>query len=508
MTERKYIGARYVPLIMGAWDNTLDYEPLSIVTYNGASYTSRQFVPVGTPITDNEYWALTGDYDAQVATVQNDVDAINDALPIADFSSANTVKDALDSVASDVSDLADLLPASDFQLNTVSDALGLIADVLPLGDFASNATVADALNLIADALPLNDFNSASTVKDALDSLQLIVDRMKSSYGHFVICGDSYSVVGHNVTSTEIWWYHVAQALSMTPHCYAANGCGYMRGATTFASQIANAAADTGYDHDDVGYVILFGSLNDCYMSFTSEDYTAEIASVIAAAKAEFPNAEIVIAGMNTAHYIFSSTSFTTPGGLAIYHSTRALENYQAQVAFTTLGCRFIPFSRVMCGMPDWFNDGHPTVTGNVVIANAFLNALTGSNMQYKTYRTLSTSASFGGGTLGIIWNDSVFGWYANTANGAETGTGSGNYAAIYPIPYGLEGLMAISTSITSPVSVAYTKSQPREDSAYGYIADSLPSWAPAYTPDPSLYVQHYLVQATPTTSQVGIKSLS
>lgn len=77
---RQYIGARYVPLFANPaeWNNTKTYEPLTIVLHEGNSYTSRQYVPTGIDINNNEYWALTGNYNAQVEayrqTAQNALD--------------------------------------------------------------------------------------------------------------------------------------------------------------------------------------------------------------------------------------------------------------------------------------------------------------------------------------------------------------------------------------------------------------------------------------------------
>lgn len=48
------------------WDRTKTYEPLTIVYHQGNSYTSRQSVPAGVDITDTTYWALTGNYNAQI----------------------------------------------------------------------------------------------------------------------------------------------------------------------------------------------------------------------------------------------------------------------------------------------------------------------------------------------------------------------------------------------------------------------------------------------------------
>lgn len=76
---RQYIGARYVPIVDGVWDSEKVYEPLTIVNYPdefGASYTSKKFVPAGIAPTDNNYWALTGAYNAQISVIQNEVDAL------------------------------------------------------------------------------------------------------------------------------------------------------------------------------------------------------------------------------------------------------------------------------------------------------------------------------------------------------------------------------------------------------------------------------------------------
>lgn len=79
MARRKYIGARYVPVFgrqgeeSVAWDNNKDYEPLTIVLHNGSSYTSRQYVPVGIDIANETYWAQTGNYNAQIEGLQEEI---------------------------------------------------------------------------------------------------------------------------------------------------------------------------------------------------------------------------------------------------------------------------------------------------------------------------------------------------------------------------------------------------------------------------------------------------
>lgn len=85
----QYIGARYVPIFGRKgeasieWDKTGTYEPLTIVLYQGNSFTSRQFVPVGIEITNQEFWANTGNYNAQIEQYRKDVADVNDKISTA-----------------------------------------------------------------------------------------------------------------------------------------------------------------------------------------------------------------------------------------------------------------------------------------------------------------------------------------------------------------------------------------------------------------------------------------
>jgi len=67
---KQYVGARYVPKFASPveWAADTSYEALTIVTFNNASYTSKIQVPptVGNPANNPKYWALTGNYNAQV----------------------------------------------------------------------------------------------------------------------------------------------------------------------------------------------------------------------------------------------------------------------------------------------------------------------------------------------------------------------------------------------------------------------------------------------------------
>lgn len=82
-----YVGARYIPRIMGEYNNETAYEALDIVTSGGVGYISRQPVPAGTAVTNKTYWAMWGSGNAaidaltqRVSTNENDITALETGL--------------------------------------------------------------------------------------------------------------------------------------------------------------------------------------------------------------------------------------------------------------------------------------------------------------------------------------------------------------------------------------------------------------------------------------------
>lgn len=95
MSVRQYVGARYVPKFFSnngssEWLPNTDYEALTIVTYNNSSYTSKVHVPatIGNPADNKEYWAITGNYNAQVEEYRQAVEETR-KYPIYDSSNEN-----------------------------------------------------------------------------------------------------------------------------------------------------------------------------------------------------------------------------------------------------------------------------------------------------------------------------------------------------------------------------------------------------------------------------------
>lgn len=72
--EKQYIGARYVPILDGAWDIRKSYQALTIVQAYNNSYTSKKPVPPGIDITNEEYWVITGNFNGQVEEYRQQVE--------------------------------------------------------------------------------------------------------------------------------------------------------------------------------------------------------------------------------------------------------------------------------------------------------------------------------------------------------------------------------------------------------------------------------------------------
>lgn len=149
MAVTQYIGSRYVPLFAEPieWSSQNTYEPLTIVIHEGNSYTSRQAVPKGIAIDNEDFWALTGNYNAQVelyrretAEAKDTADAaqadIDTLLPKSAFSSDVTVKDLIDDVQADVDDVQADVDAAQADIDTL----------LPKSAFSSDATVKDLID--------------------------------------------------------------------------------------------------------------------------------------------------------------------------------------------------------------------------------------------------------------------------------------------------------------------------------------------------------------------------
>ncbi len=105
MANKQYIGARYVPLIDGEWNENKVYEPLTVVTYLTNSYTSKKTVPAGTLPTNTEYWVLTGNYNGMIGQLTERINEVETSTTEALEAAAEATAAALEETKTNVSDM-------------------------------------------------------------------------------------------------------------------------------------------------------------------------------------------------------------------------------------------------------------------------------------------------------------------------------------------------------------------------------------------------------------------
>lgn len=103
-----YTGMRYVPVFADPpeWSSANTYEALEVVIHEGNSYTSKIPVPVGIDIANPKYWALTGNYNAQVEQYRKEVEQYRKDVEALESSTAKGFADIRAYVAQEVATTA------------------------------------------------------------------------------------------------------------------------------------------------------------------------------------------------------------------------------------------------------------------------------------------------------------------------------------------------------------------------------------------------------------------
>jgi lysophospholipase L1-like esterase len=188
----------------------------------------------------------------------------------------------------------------------------------------------------------------------------------------VVFGDSMTVSAS--ATARNWEYLVGAQLGLTVRNYGVGGMGFITGATPYAAQLANAKADSSYNHErDVRYVVVNGSTNDIYNNL--DDMATAINSFAAAVKQEYPNAEYIgISGLCGANVRWTDRDNN--------HRMQEAWPTFATTAATLLANGF----HVIGGAEFWLlynfdatqSDGlHPNDAGHRLIANNVLSELAG-----------------------------------------------------------------------------------------------------------------------------------
>lgn len=314
MSVREYIGARYVPLFAEPleWDATKTYEPLTVVLYQGNSFTSRQAVPANIPITNTTYWAQTGNYNAQIeqyrAEVQtfdgritqneDDIDTLEDIIPASNFDSTNTVKKYVDDK---VDEVEDIIPASNFDsTNTVKKYVD-----------DSISSVEDSIDDINGIIPATDFDSTNTVKSYIDGKfnQAIAKFKQGTYA--IIIGNSWVAPSNQLDPgygdiLTTWMNNLCGA---SIKCFGRGSAGWLttgqQSGQTIAAAVDEAIAYAATDNRVCTDVFFLEMQNDqsYFTSVNPSNYINIVKTNINKIKNAIPSAKI--------HYIVDNAFSTT-----------------------------------------------------------------------------------------------------------------------------------------------------------------------------------------------------
>lgn len=276
----QYVGARYVPLFADPieWSSARAYEPLTIVLHQGNSYTSRQSVPTGVDISDDAFWAMTGNYNAQIEQYRAEVAQYDGRIKAVEGDTAQLKTDVSQlktdtaQLETDVSQLKTDTARLDTELTeTKNDVTKNASDIAGANDKLATITP-------LDAVPTANSTKGVTSDGVYKALQAAV---KSTRRCIVVIGDSWVMTDPNDT-TKPYYSHW---LTLFKNRYPENVF-FTRYADTTPTTIIRTkqeidilAADDSFKNADVTDVLMIAGLNG--------GTSADAASVAAYAREKF-----------------------------------------------------------------------------------------------------------------------------------------------------------------------------------------------------------------------------
>ena len=319
MAVRQYVGARYVPIFGRkgensiVWDNTKPYEPLTVVLYQGASYTSRQYVPIGIDIRNEEYWALTGNYNAQVEQYRQEVRTFDGRITAnaeaieaetAERESADTTlaQDILTEQQTRATADTALQTAIDNEIQARTNADTTINETLA-GEITARTEADTALRTAIDNVATSVTEEATARAQADEALSAQISAINpEELKHMIFIGDSYGT-GYQPNAAALTNNiptlvnsYLAEGLTLHNYCINATGFITLNNGANFATQLQQAINDAENDGwtDSVKYVVVMGGRNDSQSTTNAAQSASTLFSGIHNA---FPTAKVYYAYM-------------------------------------------------------------------------------------------------------------------------------------------------------------------------------------------------------------------
>lgn len=286
-TYNTYIGARYVPIFADPieWDKAKSYEPLTIVTYQGDSYTSKTFVPAQTEITNTEFWVRTGSYNAQVEQYRKEVQEV-----------VTKMDDLEESVNNSISSFDTRLTQTEEKVESYNNRITTLEsdNTTNKANISNNtnsiSTIEGQINTInteiesLDSRVESNENSISTINENLTNLSNLVKNRR-----FIVIGDSYC------DGTNSWIKSMQNYLGKNDTDYVKSymgGAGFAHGNKNFLNLLQEANATNPNTITDI--IVCGGANNYPEDTDTILNGTGGIQEFVNYAKSTYQNATVHI----------------------------------------------------------------------------------------------------------------------------------------------------------------------------------------------------------------------
>lgn len=350
MAHRQYIGARYIPIFGRkgeesiVWDGGVaPYEALTVVIYQGNSYTSRQYVPAGIDITNNEFWAETGNYSAQIEQYRQEVLAFDDRIT----TNAN-------GVSQNAEDIDDLETATTGALSAIN---------------ANNWVTTPRINdgavttpkIAGSAITLAKLSNEVQQKLALAGSPNIFEYVHKTSLAF---GDS-NMWGQAYTSINIY-QRICNYLGCSYNNFALSGAGWenVLNIDNVYTQIVNESTVVP---TDVRLICIMAGINDFhYGSGNISTFQSAVNNALNAALNKYKNALIVV--------MFDSGSQMPSPTMLLYQLALA------RIAQAKSRCIYIPLADLAQATNLWYNQNHYNDTGAEFVAGRVKTLLYGGDI--------------------------------------------------------------------------------------------------------------------------------
>ena len=425
MSVTQYIGARYVPMLADpfTWSNTRAYEPLTIVSYQGNSYTSRQYVPIGVDITNEDFWASTGNYNAQIEAYRQEVQAFDGRI--------DTLEDKFDANGKIASGLVISSSIADGSVTTgkiansnVTTAKIADSNVTTAKIADSNVTTAKIADSAITSAKITDSNvttakiadsnvtTAKIADSAITSAKIANGTItnddiangtikKSKLANddiLLIFGDSWA----NFVDHPNWATSVNNVLGCgVVKNFGVGGAGFTVSGNLISTQVSNALSQmTAAEKANTKYIVVIAGIND-YSPYPASNMASNFDSVFTTIKNNFPNALIEWMpttctpsyGNSTApKWLYSIAGFWYLTGRYFAGS----ENADEPNRFCAPACGPMFYFNHTANISAWFtSDGlHLNTLGKNAIVNAILSGFGKGNMVYSATKEIARGSSY------------------------------------------------------------------------------------------------------------------